>query len=63
MQEWIKGRDDIMLTMPLWMWSEMEVLQKTLYKDKVGPVWLCLFIIACCASHCDQSQFAAVVAV
>ena len=42
MQEWIKGQHGIMLTMPLWTWSEMEVLRKTLYKDKVGPVWLCL---------------------
>ena len=40
-QEWIKGRPDIMLTMPLWTWSEMEVLRMALYDDKVGPAWSC----------------------
>ena len=38
-QEWIKGRTHIMLTMPLWTRSEMEVLWKVLYSDKVGLMW------------------------
>jgi hypothetical protein len=55
MQEWIKGRPDIMLTMPLWTWSEMEVLRMALYKDKVGPAQPC-FSNMCPISHCDSSQ-------
>jgi hypothetical protein len=44
MQEWIKGRRDIILTMPLWTRSETEVLWKALYADKVGPMRLSLAI-------------------
>lgn len=40
MQEWIKGRSHIILTMPLWTWSEMEMLWKVLYTDKVGHMRL-----------------------
>ena len=42
--EWVKGRPDIVLTMPLWTRSETEVLWKALYADKVGPMRLSLAI-------------------
>jgi len=34
-KEWTKGRSHIILTMPLWTWSEMEVLWRALYTDKL----------------------------
>jgi hypothetical protein len=39
-QEWIKGRSNILLTMPVWTWPEMEALWRALYKDKVSGVVL-----------------------
>ena len=40
-QEWIKGRPHIVMTMPQWTRSEMRVLWEVLYSDKVGPVRSC----------------------
>ncbi|EFJ52986.1 hypothetical protein VOLCADRAFT_102606 [Volvox carteri f. nagariensis] len=32
-KEWVKGRDDITLTMPLWTWPEIEACWQRLYRD------------------------------
>ena len=36
LQEWLKGRPDIRLTMPLWTWSEIKTLWENFYKDEVS---------------------------
>lgn len=51
-QEWIKGRPHIVMTMPLWTRSEMRVLWEVLYSDKVGPVRSC-GQTTCMESLCD----------